>query len=259
MTRWLVRVLVASIGSVGMTQAGATEDAGDFTYHAAVGPAIYVAPSFPGARDTRQVLFPFVDAEIDNRFYTSAEDLFGVYAYKTEATEAGAAVQWDLTHRVSSDDDRLRGLPNVNETARLKLFADRTVSFITGDANVATDVAGHGQGTLAQANVWITLPFDPTFSVSLGPGATWADTDYMHSFYTVTEAQSVGSPLPAFYARAGIVDTHLNGLAEWQLFSHYRIGASAYIAHLKGDAADSPITERRRQSTLVGWIAYKFK
>jgi hypothetical protein len=65
-TRWLVRVLVASIGSVGMAQAGATEDAGDFTYHAAVGPAIYVAPYFPGARDTRQVLFPFVDAEIDN-------------------------------------------------------------------------------------------------------------------------------------------------------------------------------------------------
>jgi hypothetical protein len=89
--------------------------------HASVGPAIYVAPAFPGAR------------------------------------------------RISSDDDRLCGLPNVGEIARFKLFASRTVSFVTGDVNVATDVAGRGQGTLAQANLWFTVPFDPTFSVSVGP------------------------------------------------------------------------------------------
>lgn len=257
MTRWIVRILAASIGSMTVAP-DASGDTGDLTYHASVGPAIYVAPAFPGARDSRQVWFPFVDADIGNRFYTSAEDLLGVYAYKTEATQAGAAVQWDLTHRISSDDDRLRGLPNVGETARFKLFASRTVSFVTGDVNVATDVAGRGQGTLAQANLWFTIPFDPTFSVSLGPGATWADTDYMRTFYSVTAAES-GSPLPAFASRAGVVDVHLNGLAEWVIFSHYRIGASVYLAHLKGDAASSPITERRGQSTLVGWIAYRFK
>jgi outer membrane protein len=257
-TRWIVRILVASIGSVGVAHAEATDDTSALAYHASVGPAIYVAPAFPGAREARQVWFPFVDADIGNRFYTSAEDLLGFYAYKTEAAQAGAAVEWDLTHRISSDDDRLRGLPNVGETARFKLFASRTVSFVTGDVNVATDVAGHGQGTLAQANLWFTVPFDPTFSVSIGPGATWADTDYMHTFYSVTAAER-GSPLPAFTSRAGVVDAHLNGLAEWVICSHYRIGASAYLADLKGNAASSPITERRGQSTLVGWIAYRFK
>jgi outer membrane scaffolding protein for murein synthesis (MipA/OmpV family) len=257
-TRWVFGILVASIGSVGVALADATDDTSALTYHASVGPAIYVAPAFPGARETRQVWFPFVDADIGDRFYTSAADLLGIYAYKTEATQVGAAVEWDLTHRISSDDDRLRGLPNVGETARFKLFASRTVSFVTGDVNVAMDVAGRGQGTLAQANLWLTVPFDPTFSVSLGPGATWADTDYMHTFYSVTAAEG-GSPLPMFASRAGVVDVHLNGLAEWVIFSHYRIGASAYLADLKGAAASSPITERRGQSTLVGWIAYRFK
>jgi MipA family protein len=257
-TRWIVSILVATIGSAGVAHADATDDTSALTYHASVGPAIYAAPAFPGARDTRQVWFPFVDADIDDRFYTSAEDLLGIYAYKTEATQAGAAMEWDLTHRISSDDDRLRGLPNVGETARFKLFASRTVSFVTGDVNVATDVAGHGQGTLAQANLWFTVPFDPTFSVSLGPGATWADTDYMRTFYSVTAAER-GSLLPAFTSRAGVVDAHLNGLAEWVICSHYRIGASVYLADLKGDAASSPITERRGQSTVVGWIAYRFK
>jgi outer membrane protein len=255
--RWIVSVLTVVL--LDTAQAAATDDAGGFTYHASVGPAIYVAPAFPGARRSRQVWFPFVDADIDDRFYTSAEDLLGVYAYKTEATQVGAAVEWDLTHRVSSDDDRLRSLPNVNETARVKLFASRTVYFITGDANVATDIAGHGQGTLAQANLWFTLPVSPSFSVSLGPGMTWADRAYMRTFYSVDPAQSVGAVLPAFSARPGVADAHLNGLAEWVILSHYRIGASAYLAHLEGDAGASPITQRRGQKMLVGWIAYRFK
>jgi len=228
-------------------------------YHASVGPAAYVAPAYPGARRSREVWFPFIDADINDRFYTSAADLVGIYGYKTEATQAGAAIAWDLTHRISSDDERLRGLPNVNETARFKLFASRTVYFVTGDANVATDIAGQGQGTLAQANLWLTLPFSSTFSVSVGPGATWADADYLRTFYSVPANHGPGVSLPAFSTRAGVVDAHLNGFAEWVIFSHYRIGASACLAHLKGDAGASPITQRRGQATLVAWIAYRFK
>ena len=259
MRRWPPGVSVVTAALLATAHAAAADNTGDLAYHASVGPAIYVAPAFPGARRSRQVWFPFVDADIDDRFYTSAEDLFGVYAYKTETTQAGAAVQWDLTHRISSDDDRLRGLPNVNETARLKFFASRTVYFITADTNVATDTAGRGQGTLAQANLWFTVPFSPSFSVSLGPGATWADRVYMHTFYSVAPTQSQGELLPAFSARSGVADTHLNGFAEWVIFTHYRIGMSAYLAHLDGDAGASPITQRRAQKVLVGWLAYRFK
>jgi outer membrane scaffolding protein for murein synthesis (MipA/OmpV family) len=258
-SRLVVGILVGSITAANIAHASATEDTDNIAYHVTAGPGIYIAPSFPGARGTRKVLFPFVDAEFDNRFYTSAADLVGVYGYKTESTEAGAALQWDLTRRLSRDDERFRNLPNVNETARLKWFASRTVAFVTGDVNLASDVAGHGQGTLAQVNVWFTIPFDPTFSVSVGPGVTWADSEYMRTFYTVTRADSARSSLSAFAARAGIADAHFNGLAEWQLFSHYRIGASAYFARLKADAAASPITVRRTQPTVVGWIAYRFR
>jgi len=39
-----------------------------------------------------------------------------------------------------------------------KLFATRTIGILTGDANIATDVANHGQGTLGQGNLWLTIP-----------------------------------------------------------------------------------------------------
>ncbi len=230
----------------------------DDVYHASVGPGIYSAPAFPGARRTRNLLFPFVDAEYANRLYTSASDILGVYAYKTTNTQAGAAVEYDLTERMARDDIRLRALPNVKETPRFKLFGSQTVGAVTADVNVAKDVAGRGQGTLGQANLWLTVPFVPTFSVSVGPGLTWADAQYMRSFYAVTPEEAAVSPLSAFATRAGVADAHLNGLAEWVIDSKYRFGASAYFGHLRGDAAASPITLQHEQTTVVGWIAYRF-
>ena len=227
-------------------------------YQLAVGPGIYSAPSFPGARRSRDLLFPFVDAEYANWLYTSASDILGVYALKTTNTQAGAAVEYDLTERLAREDARLRALPDVKETPRFKLFGSQTVGAVTADVNVAKDIAGRGQGTLGQANLWLTVAFDPTFSVSVGPGLTWADAQYMRTFYTVTPEEAAGSPLSAFATRAGVADAHLNGLAEWVIDSKYRLGASAYFGHLRGDAAASPITLQHEQTTVVGWIAYRF-
>jgi outer membrane protein len=231
---------------------------GEDEFHASAGPGIYTGPSFPGARHPRKLLFPFVDAEYAGRVYTSAEDLIGVYAFKTTDTQVGAALEYDPTERLSRDDTRLRGLPDVRETARFKLFGSRTVGAVTADANLAKDIAGSGQGILGQANLWLTVPFNPSFSVSAGPGVTWADSRYMHTLYAVTAAEAPVSVLPVFVAHAGIVDAHLNGLAEWVIHSKYRLGAQAFFGHLRGDAGASPITAQHGQTTVVGWIAYRF-
>jgi outer membrane protein len=225
----------------------------------ALGPSLYTTSSYPGARSTRSEWLPFIDAEYANRFYMSASDLLGVYAYKSASTQTGAAVQYDLTERRSRDDERFRNLRNVGDTPRFKLFASHTESFVTGDFNVATDMAGRGQGTLAQANLWATAPFTPAFMVSVGPGVTWADTRYMHTFYSISAAQTAVSPFAPYEARAGAVDFHWNGLATYDVSSRWSLGVSEYAARLHGSAVDSPVTSRRAQSVFFAWAAYKLK
>jgi outer membrane protein len=245
-----VRLRVPGLCCGLMILSGAARAADDF--HASVGPGIYAGPSFPGSRHERRLVFPFVDAEYAGRVYTSANDLIGVYAYQSSRTQLGAAVEYDLTER------RVPGFPNVKETPRFKLFGSQTVSAFTADANVARDIGGHGEGTLAQANLWVTVPFDTSFSVSVGPGVTWADSRYMHTLYAVTAAEAADSSLPVFASRAGVPDLHVNGLTEWVIHSKYRIGAQAWLWHLRGAAASSPLAAQRVQTTVIGWIAYRF-
>ncbi|HVW69187.1 MAG TPA: MipA/OmpV family protein [Steroidobacteraceae bacterium] len=227
-------------------------------WHAALGPGGYMLPRYPGARQTRTVPFPFVDAEVAGRWYTSGSDILGVYGYKTNATQLGTALEYDLTSRKSTDDSRLRDLPDVKQTTRLKVFGSQTVQMITVDANVARDIAGGRAGTLGQANLWLTLPLDPTFSVSAGPGLTWSDRQYMQAFFAITPAEAQASLLPAFFARAGLSDAHLNTLAQWQIARRYELGVLACTAHLRGSALQSPIALQHEQTTVTGWLAYRF-
>jgi len=229
------------------------------TTNLSVGPGEFLTPSYPGARSSRGFLLPYVDAEYAGRLYTNASDLLGVYAYKTAGDALGAALQYDFTERLDKDDARFRNLREIRATPRFKLFADKTVSLFTGDFNVATDMANRGQGTLAQANLWATLPFIKKWVFSVGPGITWADERYMHSFFTITPAQAAVSPLAAYQARAGILDVHLNGLVTYEISSRWSVGASAYAARLRGDAAGSPVTLRRDQTTALAWLVYKIK
>jgi outer membrane scaffolding protein for murein synthesis (MipA/OmpV family) len=99
------------------------------------------------------------------------------------------------------------------------------------------------------------VPFDPSFSLSIGPGVTWADSQYMQRLYAITAADGT---FPVFVTRAGFADVHLNGLAEWVIHSKYRIGAQAWLGHLRGDAAASPLALQHSQTTVVGWLAYRF-
>jgi outer membrane scaffolding protein for murein synthesis (MipA/OmpV family) len=237
----------------------ATDPPLDAGTNLSIGPGEYLTPSYPGASSSRGFLFPYIDAEYAGRLYTNASDLIGVYAYKTVGDALGAALQYDFTERLNTDDARFRNLRDIKATPRFKLFADKTFFVFTGDFNVATDVAGRGQGTLAQANLLVTIPFIRKWLFSFGPGLTWADHTYMTSFFTITPEQAAISPLRAYNAHAGIADLHLNGVISYAVSSRWSIGASTYAARLRGDANDSPVTSRRTQIMAIGWLTYKVK
>jgi outer membrane scaffolding protein for murein synthesis (MipA/OmpV family) len=223
-----------------------------------VGPGIYVQPTYPGASGSRGFFLPYIDAEYHNWLYSNAADLIGVYAYKTPTTQLGGAIQYDFTERLNKDDPRFQFLRDVRATPRFKLFASHTIGLITGDVNVATDIAGRDQGTLAQANLSLAIPFVPKFFFSVGPGLTWASSTYMQSFFGITPGQSQVSQLPAYDAHAGIVDLHINGLANYTISKRWSLGTTTYWARLHGDADGSPITQRRSQLTVIAFVAYTF-
>jgi MipA family protein len=224
-----------------------------------VGPAVDLTPAYPGDRAQRTFALPDVEAQYDNWLYISGLDLLGVYAWNRNGSKAGGAIEYDVTERLSKDSPHLERLDDVRPTARFKLFATQRVAMFSGGIDVAPDIAGRDEGTVAHAHVELLLPLTARGYFTIGPGVTWSDRGYMRAFYGVSAQQSALSGLPQYTAHPGISDVYGEAVAGYQLSSRWSVGLDVTCAHLENSAARSPFTESVRQTTWLGSLLYKFK
>ena len=234
--------------------------AADDTFKLSVGPAVEITPTYPGAGTLRTFVLPDVEMQYHGWLYISATDLIGVYAYNHDGTKAGAAIEWDFTERLARDSPRLTHLGDVSTTPRFKLFFEpRLARWLSAGIEAATDIGGHDEGTVVQAHLELLLPLTAHGYVTIGPGVTWSDSRYMTAFYGVTAEQSELSGLAQFVAREGVSDVYLEAVAGYELSHRWAVGLDLTVAALQGDAAHSPFTEQRRQSTLLAAVLYRLR
>jgi MipA family protein len=223
------------------------------------GPAVVITPAYPGASAQRTFLMPDLEGQYHDWLYISGTDLLGVYAYNHQGNKAGAAIVYDFTERLEKDSSRLTHLNDVDATTRFKLFIEQRIAMFSGGLRASTDIGGHNLGTVAQAYLNLLLPLTSKGFVTVGPGMTWSDSHYMRGFYSVSAEQSALSGLPQYEAHQGISDLYGELVAGYQLSSRWALGLDVIFARLQGDAANSPFTEARSQTTWQASILYKIR
>ncbi|MGO4307062.1 MipA/OmpV family protein [Cupriavidus sp. RAF12] len=224
----------------------------------AAGPALYVAPDYPGARSSLVYPLVYQDIEYKRRFFSRGFDLLGAYLVNDDTWQVGADFQLDPTWRRAKDNARLNGLGDVHPTLRGRAFAQATWYFVTLSADIAQDIAGQGQGLVANGDLFFSLPVG-RWMFTMGPGTTWTDQRYMDTFFGVTQAQSSRSGLPVHAVGSGLREWHANAFVTYNISSHWQALAQVTFARLRGDAASSPITERRQQWTTMAAVTYRFR
>jgi outer membrane scaffolding protein for murein synthesis (MipA/OmpV family) len=120
---------------------------------------------------------------------------------------------------------------------------------------------GAGNGTVVDAGLTGTLPLMRRLIVSATGTVSWANARYTRSYFGVDADQSgaallFGSALPTFAAGAGLRDASLALNAIVRLDQHWSVQSVTRTEVLLGDAARSPLTERRIQVTFGGFITY---
>ncbi|WP_407655388.1 MipA/OmpV family protein [Burkholderia alba] len=223
-----------------------------------IGPGLMYSPKYPGSRDLRLLPLPSLDISYDDRIFSQGLDVLGVNLLKGSNYHFGTAISFDFQSRKASDDPHLHGLGNVNEGPKLKVFADYSVSLLTGSLAAYQDIAGTGQGLLVSADLAANLPVTQRLLISVGPGVTWANATYMHTLFGVNAKQSAASGLPAYDTGSGIRDLHLNTYVSYDFTRHWTGSVALTLGRLQRVAADSPITERKTELNLFSAVNYRF-
>ena len=91
--------------------------------------------------------------------------------------------------------------------------------------------------------------------------ATWADGDYMQSYFGVSDHQAARSGYGRFDAGSGIADVGLDARLNWAFTDHWLLFGSVGYSRLTGDAADSPLVDKEGsadQFRAATGFAYRF-
>lgn len=217
-------------------------------------------PSYPGAASLRLLPVPFVDVQYRDAIFLSPIAGLGVNALRVGSLRAGVAILPDFG-RSASSADRLRGWGDVSAGANLKVFA----VYPLGPAALLADVrrqVGAGNGTLVEAGVTSTRKLARRLILSATATVSWADARYATAYFGVDGNQSAaaltqGWNIPRYSAGAGLRDTALTLFAIVPLDERWSVQSLVRAELLLGDAAASPLTERRVQPAFGGFVAYR--
>jgi MipA family protein len=159
---------------------------------------------------------------------------------------------------LSSGDDRLRGLGDVDASVGLRGFASYRLGSVYLDAAAIKYLGSQNDGIMVNFGASAPLALTKHFIVRPHIGASWADDNYMQSFFGISAIQASRSAFPQFNAGAGLEDVN-GGLTLVYLFNnHWFLGADATATQYLGQTARSPITIANTNATVAAVIGYHF-
>jgi outer membrane protein len=249
---------------LGLPTLGFAEDTPPEDWNVIGGVGVLAQPEYPGADKRKVTPAPFVVASKGRWLMGAAPGTgipFGVAAslVQTPVWKFGAALGGTFVkERDEGDDSRLRGLGDIDGTARAALFASATVGWVKALGSVSTDIAGKDQGTEARLDAEARMPLGEYLAFTVGAGVTFVDQRRQQTFFGIDDQQSARSGRAAYRPEAGMQSVRLNLGVDYSVTPSWTLGAKAELSTLQGDAAASPITQDKRQDSYAAFVRYRF-
>lgn len=225
-----------------------------------VGGAAVVSPKYEGSKEYEVRGFPIVaPAGGDSSGFVQfrgIDDLrFRVFEYN--GFEAGPLAGYRFG-RDEDDAARLTGLGDVDGGVVVGGYAAYNFGGLKPFLSYHHQVTGDDAGAVLRAGAETRFSLTPNIMLTAVAGASYADDDYMNSYFSVTAAQAVASGLSAYDADSGIKDVYLSLGTDIPLSDLWSMKLGVKYTHLIGDASDSPIVETDSQLSGLLGFTYRF-
>lgn len=163
--------------------------------------------------------------------------------------------------RDQGDNDALRGLGDVDGSVEAGAFVEYGIRGFTVGATALQDVSdGHG-GLTVEFQGGYSHQFDEHWFVQAGVSATWADDDYVQSYFGINASQALRSGYRQYSPEAGFKDVGLSAALGYALTENWSVTGRVGYSRLLGDAADSPIVDQEGSANAYEagvFVGYRF-
>jgi len=231
-----------------------------------IGLGVATVPTYEGSPNRRTLAGPDLTLSYRSRDWGTVE--FGQRGLIWNAVEAGPfrlalVAQFDpgrkdkdtATLDPTPGDKRLAGMGNVSSST------EAGVGIGYGPLMVVARQSLSERGAKgAQVDMTVEMPWSVSDRLGLrfALGATWADRDYMQTYFGVTAAQAQATSFSVYTPKSGCRKVEASVSAEYALASSWKLQANVGFSRLGDVAAASPLVGRRNGASAALGVAYEF-
>ena len=229
-----------------------------------IGPGLRSRPAYDGSSSQRTEFVPVIRYFGQPWFVRSTQGVLegGLRTELYPGLHAGAQLAYEPGRRVSESDFlQSRNLPGLKRGASIGLHAEWDHTFgpvpVTLLGRLRRNVDSD-RGTQADLRLSAGVLHTGRLSAGVFTQAIWGDAKATAAYYGITPQQSVTSGLAAFQPGSGWLNTSLGLLWSVDLAPKWVAVGSLERRRLTGDAADSPLAQRRSNNYISAGVAYRF-
>ncbi len=163
---------------------------------------------------------------------------------------AGPLLQYRL-ERSDSDDDKVDDMQDVDAATEAGAFVGFKLDRWAATLSFAGDVSDEYNGYLVYLKGGYDLPVNDDLKLTLGAHLTYADSDYMETYFGVNAKDARRSGLPRYSADSGLKDWGLSVTGRYSFTDTWGMLASVGYTRLMNDAEDSPLVDDRGDDNQV--------
>ncbi|MBB3443982.1 MipA/OmpV family protein [Rhizobium sp. BK379] len=220
-----------------------------------VGAGVMFQPKYEGSDEMEISPLPFVSATFFDRLTIDPTGV-ELTAYERGPFQFDVKVGYDFG-RNEDDSDDLRGMGDID--GGVTVGGKATWSYGPAEFFVSVDkTIGGSDGLLGTVGVEVTRPVNEKLILGAGASATFADKNYMESYFGVTAAQAARSGYDAYKPGSGVKNIDLSVSATYMFHENWMVRAEQDVGFLVGDAADSPLVKQKVQPKSMLVLGYRF-
>ena len=118
----------------------------------------------------------------------------------------------------------------------------------------AADVGDEHDGYLVYLNGAYTATVNDDFKLKFGVRTTYADDDYMDTYFGVSGSDSARSGLKQYSADGGMKDVGVSVTANYAMTKSWGITGVVSYSKLLNDAKDSPLVDDEGDDNQLGAV-----
>lgn len=141
------------------------------------------------------------------------------------------------------DDNRVDRLNKVDNAFELGAYGGFSTGPWSANLTFAADVSDEHEGYVVTLDGGYAWKLDDKLRLTFRAAATYADSDYMDTYFSIDADDAARGGLPVFDADSGMKDVGLKIAASYRINQSWGLLGSVSYFRMLGDAEDSPVVD----------------